>query len=286
MDVTFERQKMKRPKQADTIEFKELAVKRIKDGIKDGQRVSTVCKELGLSDQILRNWVKAAAEGQLNGAGGRVVTPEERDLSRLRAENLRLKRENELLKQRRRTSQGRFCEGCLDCRAGQQGILVVQNVRSAGRQDQWLPDMEARRSTGSQARGFSASKERVERLMRDHGIRARSKRRDQVTTDSKHGLPVAENLLARNFTPTVPNPVWTSDMTYLWTDRTATHAEIKATTFDKSRFSTTGNGSIQPSDTSRPFSSWRTGSASSIRKNWSHEIHPLADETPGEPHRP
>ena len=85
---------MKIPKQAYTTEFKELAVKRIKDG----QSVSMVCKELGLSDQTVRNWVKAAAEGKLNGAGGRIVTPEEMELSRLRAENLRLKRENEILK--------------------------------------------------------------------------------------------------------------------------------------------------------------------------------------------
>ena len=68
------------------------------------------------------------------------------------------------------------------------------------------------------ARGFPASKERVERLMRDHGIRARHKRRHKVTTDSKHGLPVAENLLARHFTPSAPNQAWTSDITYLWTD--------------------------------------------------------------------
>ena len=68
------------------------------------------------------------------------------------------------------------------------------------------------------ARGCSASKARVERLMRDNGIHARHKRRYKVTTDSKHGLPVAENLLARNFTPTAPNQVWTSDITYLWTD--------------------------------------------------------------------
>jgi len=86
---------MKIPKQAYTIEFKELAVKRIKDG----QSVSKVCKELGLSDQTVRNWVKAAAaEGKLSGAGGKVVTPEEMELSRLRAENLRLKRELEIIK--------------------------------------------------------------------------------------------------------------------------------------------------------------------------------------------
>ena len=85
---------MKIPKQAYTIEFKELAVKRIKDG----HSVSKVCKELGLSDQTLRNWIKTAGAGRLNGAGGRVVTAEEMELSRLRAENLRLKRENEILK--------------------------------------------------------------------------------------------------------------------------------------------------------------------------------------------
>ena len=85
---------MKLSRQAYTVEFKELAVKRIKGG----QSVSVVCKELGLSDQTVRNWVKAASEGRLSGAGGRVVTPEEMELSRLRAENLRLKRENEILK--------------------------------------------------------------------------------------------------------------------------------------------------------------------------------------------
>ena len=63
------------------------------------------------------------------------------------------------------------------------------------------------------ARGFSASKERVERLMRDHGIHARHKRRYKVTTDSQHGLLTADNLLDRHFTPTAPNQVWTSDIT-------------------------------------------------------------------------
>ena len=85
---------MKIPKQAYTAEFKELAVKRITDG----QSIPTVAKELGLSDQTLRNWVKAAAAGKLKGAGSRVITPEEMELSRLRAENVRLKRENEIIK--------------------------------------------------------------------------------------------------------------------------------------------------------------------------------------------
>ena len=43
------------------------------------------------------------------------------------------------------------------------------------------------------ARGFPASKARVERLMRENGIRGRHKRRYKVTTDSTHSLPVADH---------------------------------------------------------------------------------------------
>ena len=82
------------PKQAYTTEFRELAVKRVKDG----QGIPAVAKELGINDQSLRNWIKAAAEGKIVGAGSKIVTPEEMELSRLRAENARLKRENEILK--------------------------------------------------------------------------------------------------------------------------------------------------------------------------------------------
>jgi len=67
-------------------------------------------------------------------------------------------------------------------------------------------------------RGFPVSKARVERLMRDNGIRARHKRRYKATTDAKHGLPVAGNLLNRDFSPAAPNQVWTADLTYIWTD--------------------------------------------------------------------
>lgn len=56
-------------------------------------------------------------------------------------------------------------------------------------------------------RGFSASKERVERLMRKNGIRALRKRRFKTTTDSKHSLSVAPNLLNLEFTPVATNQV-------------------------------------------------------------------------------
>lgn len=69
-----------------------------------------------------------------------------------------------------------------------------------------------------QGRGHRIGLTRVERLMREHGIRARHKRRFRATTDSKHSMPVADNLLARDFSPAVPNRVWTGDITYIATD--------------------------------------------------------------------
>jgi len=61
------------------------------------------------------------------------------------------------------------------------------------------------------------SESRVARLMREDGLRAKSKRRFKVTTDSKHNLPVAPNLLNRDFSPEEPNQVYAGDITYIWT---------------------------------------------------------------------
>ena len=58
-----------------------------------------------------------------------------------------------------------------------------------------------------QGRGQRIGLSRVERLMREHGIRARHKRRFKATTDSKHSMPVAHNLLARRAPHTEPHAV-------------------------------------------------------------------------------
>ena len=67
------------------------------------------------------------------------------------------------------------------------------------------------------ARGYPVSEGRVERLMRENGIRARHKRRFKATTDSKHSLPVAPNRLEQDFTTERPDQVWTADITYIAT---------------------------------------------------------------------
>jgi putative transposase len=66
------------------------------------------------------------------------------------------------------------------------------------------------------AEGQSVSRKRVERMMRRHGIRAHAPRRYRAcTTDSKHSLPVAANLLDRNFAAEKPDQVWLADITYI-----------------------------------------------------------------------
>ena len=60
-------------------------------------------------------------------------------------------------------------------------------------------------------RGIPASKGRVERLMREHGLRGRHKRGFKATTDSKHTLPVAPHRLDQNFATERPDQVWTAD---------------------------------------------------------------------------
>ena len=68
------------------------------------------------------------------------------------------------------------------------------------------------------ARGIAVGKQRVQKLMQLHGIRAKGKRRFKVTTDSNHKLPISPNLLNREFTVAEPDKVWVGDITYIATD--------------------------------------------------------------------
>ena len=67
------------------------------------------------------------------------------------------------------------------------------------------------------AHGRRVGRKRVARLMRGMGLAARRKRRFRRTTDSAHALPVAPNLLGRDFAAAAPDRVWLADLTYIWT---------------------------------------------------------------------
>ena len=68
------------------------------------------------------------------------------------------------------------------------------------------------------AQGIATGLNRIKRLRRLHGIRCTHKKKFKVTTDSKHSLPIADNVLNRQFAQTAPNQAWVADITYIPTD--------------------------------------------------------------------
>ena len=83
------------PKVAYTLEFKLEVLKRVRGG----EPIRAVARELGVPEQSIRNWQKAQNAGKLGDVvNGKPITPEQMELSRLRAENARLKMEAEILK--------------------------------------------------------------------------------------------------------------------------------------------------------------------------------------------
>ena len=83
---------------------------------------------------------------------------------------------------------------------------------------------ESRQSLGSRQmmkqlrkEGFEIGRYRVRKLMKNLGLVVKRQKRFVLTTDSKHALPVAKNVLNRDFAPAQKNRVWTTDITYIWT---------------------------------------------------------------------
>lgn len=66
--------------------------------------------------------------------------------------------------------------------------------------------------------GRCVNHKRIERLMRQEGIKSKLAKKYKATTNSKHNLPVADNLLNREFKADKPNQKMVSDITYVWTE--------------------------------------------------------------------
>jgi transposase InsO family protein len=66
-------------------------------------------------------------------------------------------------------------------------------------------------------RGLKINKKRVVRIMQKYGIRAKTKRKYKVTTNSNHRSPVAKDLIGQDFRTTGSNKIWVSDITYIRT---------------------------------------------------------------------
>jgi transposase InsO family protein len=67
------------------------------------------------------------------------------------------------------------------------------------------------------AQGEQCGRSKAETLMRLARVRAKQKKKFKATTDSKHGLALAPNLLKREFAANEPDRAYCSDITYIWT---------------------------------------------------------------------
>ena len=93
----------------------------------------------------------------------------------------------------------------------QELVGAIEEIHAEVKQRYGSPRMAAE----LKARGHECSENTVARLMSTNGIKARAPRRFVRTTDSNHRLPVAANLLDRDFHPEHPNQVWCADITYI-----------------------------------------------------------------------
>ena len=108
-----------------------------------------------------------------------------------------------------------WCSRPESARSKENKVLVaeIKRLHDASRRTYGSPRIHA----DLEEEGFEVSRNRVARLMRENGIRARGKRRFRKTTDSDPDHRVAPNSLARNFEVEAPNKIWAGDITYLWT---------------------------------------------------------------------
>jgi transposase InsO family protein len=94
-------------------------------------------------------------------------------------------------------------------------LKAIQTAHQAGRGLYGSPRIHA----ALQQQGLCCSRKRVARLMRQHGIYSRRRRKRRVrTTDSRHNRPVAPNLLQRDFSADTPNVKWVGDIVAIWTN--------------------------------------------------------------------
>src|ERR1700676_410773 len=242
-----------RPRRSFTDDYKRQAVDLVASS---GRSIGSVAKELGLRDSVLRRWVELRGAGREPTAAARRPTTQATlpsadhaaEIARLQRENERLRMERDILKSDLCwSSEMRFC--FIEDRRADYPVTIlcdVLEVSPAGYYA-WRSRPESRRSAANRdliddikrvhrdtsgrygsprihaelrAQGRGVSRGRIERLMRQHGIRAiMAPPRRVRTTDSRHDLPIAPNLLNRNFSADAPNRIWLADITYIETDQ-------------------------------------------------------------------
>ncbi|USE39617.1 IS3 family transposase [Endozoicomonas sp. SCSIO W0465] len=221
--------------------------------VEQKQAVTEVARSLGINDGNLRRWIREQDEKKemsFPGKGQQALTPDQQRIKELEAENRQLKMEQEILKKataffgERPVVRFAFIQQekeaypvqvlCKVMQVGRSGFYRWQNQQEHQKDSlakQFRLDSDAQqifidsdRSYGSrrmakalQGKGYNIGRYQAATLMKRLGLVVKYAKKFKVTTNSKHKLPVAENLLNREFAVTEANRVYTTDITYLWT---------------------------------------------------------------------
>ncbi len=229
------------PKEIYTPKFRAEAVKLVES---EGLSVDAAVKWLSVPKSSLANWIRASREGKLPtvGQGQRVPMETEIELARLRKELAEVKLERDLLKNVRRIlrrSRGEYAR--IEELRQQHPVAAICRILDASESghDAWRQrppsartQENARPEAGIKAAHqrtyetyglerlpsdladhVQASVHRIKRIRTQHGLRCKQKRKFKATTNSSHVLPVAPNLLYRQFAVAAPNRAWVTDMT-------------------------------------------------------------------------
>ena len=210
-----------------------------------GYTLKNAAESLGVDPGSTCLWVRKYAP--VTAAPALDASPEQlqRENQRLREENRRLLMEREILKKRRHSSRRSSREICLHqrspgsiprrssvwCPPGFAKWLLrlesttVQSWRTASDPTRGRNPASPRQEPrylrprvfkALKAQGVPCCENTMAKLMRVHGVRSKAQRPFVVqTTDSRHDLPVAGNVLNREFYPDHRNEVWTADITYI-----------------------------------------------------------------------
>jgi putative transposase len=187
-----------------------------------------------LPKSTLENWVRVAREGKLGeiGKGQRQLTDIELELAKVKRELAchRVAGRYALMKKMRLNHPVPLMCRVLGLTASGYYAWLSRLVSRRQRDDERLAieiraaHKRTRETYGPErlqqelaAEGVQASVHQVKGIHRDLGIRFRQKKKFKATTNSKHRLPIAANLLEQRFTATAPCQIWLTGITYIHT---------------------------------------------------------------------
>jgi putative transposase len=221
----------------------------------EGRTAAEVARDLGISVNVLYKWRRQLTQDPNNAFPGKGFLsewspsdkPDEVEFKRVLRENEILKQERDILKNlghilnstrmkyrfiQQHNSEfplDRMCKVLKVSRSGYHSYIGVAPSRRQRENTALLKHIINAYNTGRGTYGspritaelralpIRCSKSRVARLMKKHGIMAKTKRKFKVTTRWSKNRRACANLVKRNFSASAPNRHWRSDITYIWT---------------------------------------------------------------------